>query len=320
MIGEAEKRILMKLQYEFPLTPTPYRDAAEDLGVQPSELLSTLRRLSAAGVLKRIGFYYNPRSRGVGAALAALATRDPARASDELSRRLTLTHSYVRDHPVYKLWVVARYRALDELLTALEEACRATGCTDYLVLPATRLHRLSVKYDLHLGVSRAGPYSRVSLNPPSPEELGVPPRLPELVRRLPLEEHPYARAAEELGVSEEEVVEHVHRLLRAGVLGDPGATLNGGRIGFTVNAMYVAEPVPGADACSWVADNIPYATHVVSRTVMPGDAYWSYTCFFMVHATSTAKLRVVDEELSRAPVTRWDRLLSLTDLKPGAQR
>jgi len=319
-LGSLEEKVLMKLQYEFPLTPTPYSDVASEIGIGVDELLSMLRRLHAEGVVKRIGFYYNPRSRGVNAVLVAMSTPRPVEASGRLDELLEVTHSYLRDHPVYNLWVVVRYREWERLVEAVMDACRVSGCTDYVILPATRLHRLSVKYDLAMGISRAGPYSRVRLDPPSPEELGVPGELPRLVRRLPLRPHPYREAAQRLGMGEEEVVDYIVKLLREGVLGDPGATLNGQRIGFTVNAMYVAEPYPGVDACAWVSDHVPYATHIVTRRIVPEDSPWRYTCFFMVHAAARDRLRVVDELLAAAPVTRWDRLVSLTDLKPGAQR
>jgi len=310
---------LMELQYRFPLVDDPYAVVAERIGVGEEELLDVLRRLKEKGILKRVGFYFNPRSTGRVAALIAFETNDVEGVAEHVSRVLEVTHSYERNNPRYRLWVVVRGSSVEEIVSRVREVCGEMGC-GWLVLPGKKLYRLSVKYDLRNGVSKAGPYSRVAENPPSPEDLGYSIELARALRSLPLEPNPFDALGKSFGMSSGEIVEAAKRMLKAGILGDPGAALDGHKLGFKVNAMFVLEPASECpEVCRWVVDNLPEATHVVERSVVGGE--WPYTCYFMVHATSEAKLepirRKVEEE---APVRRFDILLSLRDLKPGVVR
>ena len=320
-LTERQAGILMELQYRFPRSPTPYCDAAERLGLEPGELLGELRRLHREGVLKRVGFYVNYRSRGLRAAL--IAYEAPGR-EEELARIYAgdeqATHVYVRDHPVYNVWVVTKRPTLEELV---EHARRVAGEVGgrFVVLYSRRTYKLSVKFDLWEGVSRSGPYSLVHESPPSPGELGVDPGALRLLRSLPLEERPYRPLASRLGVGEGEAAALAWKLLDAGVLGDPGAALDGHRAGFRENAMVVMEPGPGGEgALCECAARSPHTTHVVLRGSIPEGA-WRHTCYFMVHAVDGARLsRLVEEVTGGCGPRDYMVIRSLADLKPGAVR
>jgi len=180
---------LMELQYKFPLVEDPYAVVAERIGVSEDELLGVLKRLKGEGILKRVGFYFNPRSIGRVATLIAFESDDVEGVAKHVSRVLEVTHSYERGHPRYRLWVVARGLSVEEIVSRVREVCEKLGC-GWLVLPSKKLYRLSVKYDLRSGISRAGPYSRVVENPPNPEDLGYSVELAKALRSLPLEPNP----------------------------------------------------------------------------------------------------------------------------------
>ena len=55
ILSDLEKRILAVLQKGLPLTLTPYRDMAGEIGIEPEQLLEVLRRWDADGRLRRIG-------------------------------------------------------------------------------------------------------------------------------------------------------------------------------------------------------------------------------------------------------------------------
>jgi DNA-binding Lrp family transcriptional regulator len=320
-VSGIDRDLLMELQYRFPLTPTPIVDVAERLGVKVSDALARLKRLNDAGILKRIGFYYNYKAQGHVAALVAFAAGKRFRVlADVFKEDPLVTHSFLRDHPVYNVWIVAKRRTMDELLDYVRSVAHRVGIDRWIVLFSKRTFKLSVKYDLYEGISRAGEFSRVVENPPSPEDLGIDPRLPRMVRVLEISERPYRKVASSLGMSEDEVVDTVKELLMKGVLSDPGAALDGHRIGFRENAMVVMEPVGDEyEACECAAE-IPYSTHVVLRGCYPEGA-WRHTCYFMVHAVSRDKVeRVVKWARDACPVKDVMPIYSLEDLKPGVVR
>lgn len=316
--------ILMELQYRFPLTETPYCDVAERLGISVGELLGRLRILREMGVLKRVGYYFNHRSAGETAALIAYATGGDRRLVEALASHYRgdrgATHVYLRDHPVYDVWVVVKRGSRGELD---EHAARLAGSlgVDYAILYSTRTYKLSVKYDLERGVSRAGPYSRVYRDPPRPEDLGYPSSLARSLRSLPLEERPYRSTSTGHGLTEAEIVEAARRMLESGVLGDPGAALDGWRLGFLYNAMTAAAPTNGdlEGLCECVASK-PQTTHVVLRESAPPDA-WRLPCFFVIHAISVDLLEAaLDDVVRSCRIREYQPIMSLEDLKPGTPR
>jgi DNA-binding Lrp family transcriptional regulator len=320
-LDEVDAELLMRLQYDFPLTPDPIGDVASRVGVSGEEAVARLKRLAKAGILKRIGFYYNYRAQGKIAVLVAFAAGDNYPVLAEMFRGdPDVTHNYLRDHPVYNVWVVLKRGSREELFRAIEEAARRSGSKGWIALFSKRTYKLSVKYDLYEGVSRSGRYWRVVENPPRPEELGIDPRLPRLVRVLPVNLDPYRGVAERLGMTVEEVVEQVRVLLDKGVLMDPGAALDGHKAGFTENAMVVMEPEGDPEEACASAAELPYSTHVVLRDPYPPGS-WRHVCYFMVHAVDRERVwRVVEEARRRCRARDVMAIFSLADLKPGTVR
>lgn len=313
--------LLMRLQYEFPLTPTPIADVAVDIGISVEEALGRLSRLKAEGILKRIGFYLNFRATGlVGALVAFNSGGDPDKLARVLNPDPMVSHNFLRSHPVYDVWAVIKARSGEELLSKVEHVARVAGVSDYVVLFSRRTLKLSVKYDLREGISRAGPWSRIADNPPRPEELSIPPSLPRELRILPLEERPYAGLAGKYGLTEEEVVSLAKEMLHKGILGDPGAALEGHKVGFKVHGMTVVAGEDLESLCDRIAESVPEATHVVLREPHPPGA-WRHNCYFMVHARDERVLEDrVKARLSAVGVGDYMIIYSLRDLKPGVVR
>lgn len=315
-----EKDLLMELQYRFPKSALPFNEVAKKLGVDVEEVVTTLVKLKREKKLKRIGYYVNYRSKGLKAAL--IAYRSNGRIDDiaeTYERDPQATHVYLRDHPVYDVWVVTKRPTLEELVAHARKVSEKLG-VDYVILYSVRTYKLSVKYDLYKGISWAGRYSTVNQNPPSPFVYGVDPAKLPLFKSLELSAHPFSRIASSLGISEEQAARLAWRMLEAGILGDPGAALDGHRVGFVENAMVVMEPDDGEEDLCKCASSLQFTTHVVQRaSIPPGE--WKHTCYFMVHAASR---RLVEEAVSNAVEKCRPRsyhvIRSLADLKPGVLR
>lgn len=312
--------LLMKLQYDFPLTPTPFRDVAESIDMKIDEVLGILKQLTNTGILKRIGFYYNYRSQGHVAALAAFSCKNSYEYIANLLREDPLvSHSFLRDHPIYSVWAVIKRVSKDELLKYIDYIGKIGGADKWIVLFSKRVFKLSVKFDLREGISKSGPYSMIIENPPSPEELGINPMIPKSVRSLEFVERPYLMIAFKTGLSEDEVVDLIKEMLKKGILLDPGATLNERNIGFTENAMITMEDENVSEICECVA-GLPYTTHVVLREPYPPGS-WTHNCYAMVHAINRNKIENTIEIIKE--ICKPKNILpiySIADLKPGVIR
>ena len=175
----------------------------------------------------------------------------------------------------------------------------------YLILPSKRTLRLSVKYDLIKGVSRAGSYNKVSLSPPSPEEFGLTSTLLWELRSLPLEERPYKKLANKCEYSEEGFLDLVKEMLESGVLRDPGASLSGRMAGFLANGMVLL------GNCGPLLKHQEF-THIVEREVSKG---WPYSCYGMIHSRNKEIIQGIVKDINNSLV-----LYSLVDLRPEAVR
>jgi DNA-binding Lrp family transcriptional regulator len=106
-LDEADRRIINSLQGGFPLTPTPYADAADDLGITEAALLTRLNRLVETGALSRFGPLWNIERMGGAVCLAAMAV--PAErfeaVAEQVNTHREIAHNYERTHRL-NMWFV----------------------------------------------------------------------------------------------------------------------------------------------------------------------------------------------------------------------
>ncbi|WP_313953501.1 AsnC family transcriptional regulator [Accumulibacter sp.] len=142
---------------------------------------------------------------------------------------------------------------------------------------------------------------------------------------LPLVARPYHQLAEQLGVSPEEVMERLARMLDSGVIRRIGAVPNHYAIGYTANGMSVWDvPEERIDELGAVVGALDFVTHCYHRPRKLPE--WPYTLFAMVHGSSRAEVLVKVEQIAEllgADCRAYDvlfstRILKKTGLRIGA--
>lgn len=117
------QRLLNDFQRDFPLTPTPYADLAEQLGVSETEVLGILRELTEDQTISRVGAIIPPNA--VGASLLAAMAVPVERLVEVagwVSGLLEVNHNYEREHRL-NLWFVVTASdagALERVLRRIE--------------------------------------------------------------------------------------------------------------------------------------------------------------------------------------------------------
>lgn len=121
-----QQRLLNDFQRSFPLTPTPYADMADKLGVSEVWVLATLRQLRDSRYISRVGAVFSPNSVGA-SQLAAMAV--PAERLDSVAEWVSampeVNHNYEREHE-YNLWFVltaSDETRLAEVTATIEQHC-----------------------------------------------------------------------------------------------------------------------------------------------------------------------------------------------------
>ncbi len=318
-LDEKEIKILQEIQYKFPVhSVDPYKDLSDRLKIEEEELIKILIKLKKAGVLRRVGFHLNYRAQGKKAALVAFDTLGRYK---ELARIVNkdpeVSHNYLRDHEVFDLWIIVKRRSKADIVNFARDIAEVGRISRWMVLFGERTYKLSVKYDLYKGISRAGNYSVVPERVPKPEELGIPHRLLKYVRELPITKRPYMIIANSLGLSERDVIDYIDVMLKEGILLDPGASLNGRLIGFNENALIALNVGHDINSlCEYVA-SIPTTTHVVLREAyLLGTKYIGKYCYTVIHSKDRSLIeKELKENFNESRFSKIDVSYSLADLR-----
>ena len=113
---------------------------------------------------------------------------------------------------------------------------------------------------------------------------------------LPLVARPYAAIAEQLAISEDEVMARLQGLLTSGMIRRIGAVPNHYAIGWTANGMTVWDVADEqVDQLGVLVGALPFVTHCYRRPrALPA---WPYNLFAMVHGSSRDECSAKAEEI-----------------------
>ena len=136
------------LQDGLPLTSRPFAVIADLLDWYEEEVLKRLEGLVGSGHVRKIGAVIN--SKGIGAVSTLAALDVPEDRIDEAAAIINaypgVTHNYLREgHP--NMWFTLTERG-PELLKANLSRMETDIGTKIIRMPATRVFKIGVKYDL----------------------------------------------------------------------------------------------------------------------------------------------------------------------------
>lgn len=143
-----DRRIVVATQAGLPLVPRPYDAVAGQIGVPVEEILSRIRRMLAAGAIRRIGVV--PNHYALGYRANGMSVWDvPDERAHELGRRIGalpfVTHCYLRvRHPPewpYNLFAMVHGRSRADVEAKVREIAMLAGDADHghEVLYSTRI-------------------------------------------------------------------------------------------------------------------------------------------------------------------------------------
>lgn len=290
MLDAVDFLLVNPWQRGFALEPRPFAPVARKAGIGEEEALARLGRLQQQGVIDRIGPVFRPNTVGA-SSLAAIAV-PPERLAEVaafVSDRPGVNHNYEREHR-YNLWFVGTGPDAAAVEASLDAIENGTGLR-VLRLPLLEEFHIDLGFDLE---SREAPRAAApeSFPPLSPEERRL---VAATAAGLPLVAEPYAAVAQELGISEGEVLERLRTMLADGRIRRIGAVVRHRRLGYQANAMAVWD-VPDEQVFA-LARRLSLSRAVTlcyhRARALPD---WPYNLYCMVHG----RLRnLVADEIAR---------------------
>lgn len=149
VFDEKDRNILNEIQSRFPIRSRPYQVLAQRLDCTEAEVILRVQRLKDMGVIRRIGANVNSRKLGYTSTLCAARVPVETMASfvEVVNSYPGVTHNYHRDHD-YNIWFTLIAPSEEELQRILEEISSRTGVNELLSLPAERIFKIQVDFEM----------------------------------------------------------------------------------------------------------------------------------------------------------------------------
>ena len=148
-MDEADKKILNEIQSDFPLTSRPYREVGRRLNLPETEVIERVKRLKEEGIIRRIGGNFHSYRLNFTSTLCAakVPEQEIERFVRVVNRYPGVTHNYLRSN-AYNIWFTFIGQDMHEIEGALKEISRETGVRDIRNLPAVRIFKIKVDFEI----------------------------------------------------------------------------------------------------------------------------------------------------------------------------
>lgn len=157
-LSAVDRELLNFIQMDFPRTTRPFAEIGRQLGLSEAEVLNRVQTLKAAGVIRRIGGIFASQKMGFVSTLVALQVEEAK--LEEVATVVNsydgVTHNYARRHK-FNLWFTLVAPSDEELQQILSEVEELPGVVALRNLPAVRVFKIGVKFNLNRG-NRNAPY------------------------------------------------------------------------------------------------------------------------------------------------------------------
>ncbi|MBI1871415.1 MAG: Lrp/AsnC family transcriptional regulator [Chlamydiae bacterium] len=319
-LSNVDRKILTRIQEDFPLVIRPFKALGESLNITENEALMSIQKMKKLNMIRQINAIFDTRSMGYQSSLvAAKAESYRIRETAEvINEHPGVTHNYRRNHE-FNLWftIAVSPESSMDLEKTVDLIGHLSKVESIRVMPTLKLYKIGVTLDMNsevnLAKSEQGIYNEAKVNrePLSKEDIRL---ILELQEDLELTLEPFKIKAQNLGFSEERLFKGIKNLVERGKMRRFAAILNHRRAGFMANAMGVWKvPLEKIDEMGAKMAAFKAVSHCYRRPTYPD---WPYPLFSMVHGKNEEEcekiLKVISEETG---LMEYQALYSSTEYK-----
>lgn len=145
MLDSIDKALLNIIQGGFPLKAEPYEELGRMAGVSGDEALSRVRRLVEAGVVRKVGPFFDARKMGSASTLCAVHVppENIEHVASVVNSRPEVTHNYQRDG-VPNLWFTVIAPSKEAIGEVISDICERAGICRVHNIPASKMFKVKV--------------------------------------------------------------------------------------------------------------------------------------------------------------------------------
>jgi siroheme decarboxylase len=321
-LDETDKRLMNLLQSNFPLDPEPFAIVAGEAELELDDLLARTQRLLDGRIIREITPIFDTRALGYESMLVAakVDSENPQRAARMVNAHPGVSHNYLRTHD-FNLWFTIATPPDSKLglKGQIEALMEETGAESMRELPTLTLFKINMNLEMEKGTDalaaavEAAPPRELEPQPYDATDEAI---IKALQGPMKAVERPYDEAAQEVGMSTEELLDHLRGMVDRKILRRVAAILYHRRAGFSANGMGVWK-VPEDQILE--VGGIMAATRGISHCYQrPTYDDWPYSVFTMAHGRSKeecdAVLDSIAEKCEMGPDDR-STLYSSTEYK-----
>ncbi|MBN2449411.1 MAG: Lrp/AsnC family transcriptional regulator [Lentisphaeria bacterium] len=298
-----DRRILERIQSDFPLTRAPYDHIAADLGATTEQIHDRVLALRRSGVIRRIGGSFAAAPLGYRSTLVGCRV-DPGRldaAAAVAGAFPEVTHNYEREGDC-NLWFTVIAPDTARIAHILGSVRGTPGVQEVYDLPARRVFKVRVHFRFDENTAADDASADTDLPTPA-DPTRDPPWQPDpqpsrslaldafdrrLIRAacgdIGTSRDPFQALADSLASEAGELLLRLHDYLETGVMRRFGAVVRHRTAGILGNAMSVWKvPDPDVERVGRALARRPEISHCYERARVPG---WPFNLFAMIHGSS----------------------------------
>jgi len=284
-MDELDKEILNEIQWTFPLVTRPFDAIAKKFDTTPEIVKERLNDLKKIGILRQLSAIFDTRKLGYTSSLVAMEIEHDKLeyVASQINRHPGVSHNYEREHQ-FNLWFTLAVPPGSDLKAEIDKFNVLKGIKKVRMLPTLQLFKIGVKLDMvdekkHeiAPTEEKKEIKNVKFEPTEQDKDFIR----ELQKDMEIIDEPFVKAANNLGLTENELFEKMKHYEDNGVMRRFAAILRHRQVGFTANGMIVWK-VP-EDRISEVGEKLgsfPQVSHCYER---PTYSDWPYNVFSMIH-------------------------------------
>ena len=284
-LGESDKELLNEIQWTFPLVTRPFDAIAKKFDTTPEIIKEKLNNLKEIGVLRQLSAIFDTRKLGYTSSLVAMEIEHDKLdyVASQINRHPGVSHNYERDHQ-FNLWFTLAVPPGADLNAELEKFNVLKGIKKVRMLPTLQLFKIGVKLDLvddkkHeiAPTEEKKEIKNIKFEPTEQDKDFIR----ELQKDMEIIDEPFVQAANNLGITEDELFAKMKHYESMGVLRRFAAILRHRQVGFTANGMIVWKVPEGRiTSVGEILGSFPQVSHCYER---PTYDDWPYNVFSMIH-------------------------------------
>lgn len=148
-MNKIDRKILNEIQSDFPITSRPYQELGRRLNLTEAEVMGAVRKMKEQGIIRRIGGnFHSSRLNFVSTLCAAKVPEEKIdRFVEAVNRHPGVTHNYLRNNS-YNIWFTFIAEDMDSIENTLKEISEETGISGILNLPAQKMFKIKVDFEV----------------------------------------------------------------------------------------------------------------------------------------------------------------------------